>query len=92
MGTFLFQSMKLNTMTAPVQNQQNNQLPPVRFELTTPGLRDQCSTTELKGPLHITKVGLSLKIDPGKKERKQQHKIKDSYDSQDRFGIELPRF
>ena len=23
-------------------------LPPVRFELTTPGLRDQCSTTELK--------------------------------------------
>lgn len=23
-------------------------MPPVRFELTTPGLRDQCSTTELK--------------------------------------------
>ena len=23
-------------------------LPPVRIELTTPGLRDQCSTTELK--------------------------------------------
>ena len=27
------------------------ELPPVRFELTTPGLRDQCSTTELKGLL-----------------------------------------
>ena len=27
---------------------QNDVLPPVRFELTTPGLRDQCSTTELK--------------------------------------------
>lgn len=27
-------------------------LPPVRFELTTPGLRDQCSTTELKGLLY----------------------------------------
>ena len=23
-------------------------MPPVRFELTTPDLRDQCSTTELK--------------------------------------------
>ena len=62
-------------MTAPVQNQQNNQLPPVRFELTTPGLRDQCSTTELKGPLHTTKVGLSLKIDPGKK-KKENNNIK----------------
>ena len=27
-------------------------MPPVRFELTTPGLRDQCSTTELKGLLY----------------------------------------
>ena len=27
---------------------EKNPLPPVRFELTTPGLRDQCSTTELK--------------------------------------------
>ena len=26
---------------------QNMNQPPVRFELTTPGLRDQCSTTEL---------------------------------------------
>ena len=28
-------------------------LPPVRIELTTPGLRDQCSTTELKRLLII---------------------------------------
>lgn len=27
---------------------QKKCMPPVRFELTTPGLRDQCSTTELK--------------------------------------------
>lgn len=26
-------------------------MPPVRIELTTPGLRDQCSTTELKRPV-----------------------------------------
>lgn len=26
---------------------KNVVLPPVRFELTTPGLQDQCSTTEL---------------------------------------------
>ena len=31
-----------------VKIQSKNYLPPVRFELTTPGLRDQCSTTELK--------------------------------------------
>ena len=31
---------------ASIFNIKNNQ-PPVRFELTTPGLRDQCSTTEL---------------------------------------------
>ena len=30
-----------------VKIQSKNYLPPVRFELTTPGLRDQCSTTEL---------------------------------------------
>ncbi|CAB0036328.1 unnamed protein product, partial [Trichogramma brassicae] len=41
-------------------------LPPVRFELTTPGLRDQCSTTELKRPtlmnsnLTILQPGLPL--------------------------------
>ena len=28
-------------------------LPPMRFELTTPGLRDQCSTTELKRPSYV---------------------------------------
>ena len=27
---------------------KEKKMPPVRFELTTPGLRDQCSTTELK--------------------------------------------
>ena len=27
---------------------EKNTVPPVRIELTTPGLRDQCSTTELK--------------------------------------------
>ena len=27
---------------------ENKAMPPVRIELTTPGLRDQCSTTELK--------------------------------------------
>ena len=28
-------------------------MPPVRFELTTPGLRDQCSTTELKRLMRV---------------------------------------
>ena len=32
-------------------------MPPVRIELTTPGLRDQCSTTELKRP--VSKPGAS---------------------------------
>ena len=30
------------------KKKRKRKLPPVRFELTTPGLRDQCSTTELK--------------------------------------------
>ena len=33
-------------------------LPPVRIELTTPGLRDQCSTTELH-PLQLVVTGMS---------------------------------
>ena len=34
--------------------EEKENLPPVRFELTTPGLRDQCSTTELKRPGYLS--------------------------------------
>lgn len=37
---------ELGTLTTKIH------LPPVRIELTTPGLRDQCSTTELKRHRH----------------------------------------
>lgn len=33
---------------------EKKNLPPVRFELTTPGLRDQCSATELKRPMFFS--------------------------------------
>ena len=35
--------------TGKVENEKKKRqkMPPVRFELTTPGLRDQCSATEL---------------------------------------------
>jgi hypothetical protein len=36
------------------KNEKKVDLPPVRFELTTPGLRDQCSTTELKRLLTVS--------------------------------------
>ena len=35
-------------ITEKEKKRTGGHMPPVRFELTTPGLRDQCSATELK--------------------------------------------
>ena len=51
---YICDKIHLLCVIVPLHSLQNCifQLPPVRFELTTPGLRDQCSTTELKGLFH----------------------------------------
>ena len=51
MFTYLF-NLETEKKTFPT-------LPPVRIELTTPGLRDQCSTTELK---RLVKILIPSKI------------------------------
>ena len=40
----------LKTKNRCTNKRKRKKMPPVRIELTTPGLRDQCSTTELKRP------------------------------------------
>ena len=46
LGKVIKQKQKIDAPT----NESEKKMPPVRIELTTPGLRDQCSTTELKRP------------------------------------------
>ena len=47
LGKVIKQKQKIDAPT----NESEKKMPPVRIELTTPGLRDQCSTTELKRPV-----------------------------------------
>ena len=60
--------LQFDIVTADGSNSPEK-LPPVRIELTTPGLRDQCSTTELKRLVHV--IGMAIFVSFGSKIREE---------------------